>query len=474
MGIFDFNWFKSEHKKKLERLELETAKFRKAQLENEFIEKVINLSKPYRNIKLVNNVLTIILNDGNIISKPGATELDFQRARLSNSEQELFQIASSSDGLEEQKKQEMDIKKVENLIKGVEILKNLADFDVEGNSVYLKGTKRSIPLLLVEKFAELANDGKIGGDEWVASKRFFLWCCLNPRAEVADKLYDFLTRNNMKITKQGFFIGLRNVANVSGNDHPLVDFVTNVYHKVKAVWKDTPESYSVYRRGEGYEFERCEACSSGEYIGNLSKLYLDLPNMSENRYTDGWTKTFDIRIGKVVSMRPEDCNWSTQDCATAGLHFAGHTSPYVLYGDTTVFTLHNPMKVVGIGSEKGRCWEYLPFMTTNVAEADEIMNSMEFDFLQLDEKYAIEELENLEQKVKEGLSKEVKKYEFNLPDISTLEIKNIVASLEEIKGILSNRVISLGSPKVYEMTSEDEYEEEDDDEYGYEFEDRDY
>ena len=139
-------------------------------------------------------------------------------------------------------------------------------------------------------------------------------------------------------------------------------------------------------------------------------------------------------------MPIDECNWSTQDCATAGLHFAGHTAPYVLCGDTTVFTLHNPMKVVGIGEEKGRCYEYLPFMTTNIEEADEIMNSRDFDFLQLDEAYAINELQSLEDKVKAGFVAEAKKYDFNLPHISAAEIKNIVASLEDMRGEIANRV----------------------------------
>jgi hypothetical protein len=142
-------------------------------------------------------------------------------------------------------------------------------------------------------------------------------------------------------------------------------------------------------------------------------------------------------------MPIEDCNWSTQDCATAGLHFAGYTAPYVLCGNTTVFTLHNPMKVVGIGTEKGRCWEYLPFMTTTVQEADEIMNDGSFDFLQLDEQYAIRELEDLVAKIQDGIQAEVKKYEFNLPKISAEEIHNIVKSLDEMKGEILNRVYNI-------------------------------
>jgi len=252
---------------------------------------------------------------------------------------------------------------------------------------------------------------------------------------------------------------------------------------VKAVWKKSPDNYTVFLengeyklvhnddihearivecdtcegRGEYWdddcnEYVSCDVCDGegtyetsvpvehGEMIGGLTDLYLDLPNRHENRFTDNWTKTFDIRIGQVVSMPIDECNWSTQDCATAGLHFAGHTAPYVLCGDTTVFTLHNPMKVVGIGTEKGRCYEYLPFMTTNIHEADEIMNSCDFDFLQLDEEYAINELQSLEEKVKAGFVAEAKKYDFNLPHISAAEIKNIVASLEDMKHEIANRV----------------------------------
>jgi hypothetical protein len=142
-------------------------------------------------------------------------------------------------------------------------------------------------------------------------------------------------------------------------------------------------------------------------------------------------------------MPSEDCNWSTQDCAAAGLHFAGYTAPYVLCGDTTVMTLHNPMKVVGIGTQKGRCWEYLPFMLTTVAEADQIMNDRSFDFLQLDEQYAIRELDSLTEKVKDGFSAEAKKYEFNLPQISASEINMIVANLSDMKSKIKDRVVTI-------------------------------
>ena len=194
---------------------------------------------------------------------------------------------------------------------------------------------------------------------------------------------------------------------------------------------------------EEYEYTETVYVEHGTKIGGLTDLYLDLPNREENRFTDSWTRTFDIRVGQVVSMPSEDCNWSTQDCAAAGLHFAGYTAPYVLCGDTTVMTLHNPMKVVGIGKEKGRCWEYLPFMLTTVEEADQIMNDRSFDFLQLDEQYAIRELESLTEKAQLGFISEASKHEFNLPTLSSEELRKIVSSLEEMKKKISNRIVTI-------------------------------
>ena len=183
--------------------------------------------------------------------------------------------------------------------------------------------------------------------------------------------------------------------------------------------------------------------SHGEKIGNLTELYLDLPNRSENRFTDDWTKTFDIRIGRPVSMAKEACNWSTQDCAAAGLHFTSDQIHYVGCGDTSVLVLINPMKVVGIGQHKGRCYEYLPIMTVPREEATEILHDLDFDTLELDESYAVRELEDLEFKAKDGFISEAKKYDFNLPSLSGVEIHTIIKSLDEIKQEISKRIVKI-------------------------------
>jgi hypothetical protein len=464
--------------------------------------------KPYTNIKLVNNTLTIVLSNGDILTKPGATEEDYHAIINARSVHEIYAVIASREVLEDVEKVRAEAARIKALQQGIEILGCLNDFNVEGSTVYLAGTSRSMPQILVEEFirvvdrvaSEPSQEAFIvqlnQDDEYVALKNFFMWCCLNPRAEVAHELYRFLSENSFRITRQGFVVALRNVVTLHGSPE-LVHFVSNTYNKVKAVWKKNPNEYTVFLENGEYklvhndklfeekfcqssvcpecngdggwhtdpweddgEWEDCEVCGGsgeveaynytetipvdhGQKIGNLVELYLDLPNREENRFTDDWTKTFDIRIGQVTSMPMEECNWSTQDCAAAGLHFTADQIHYVGCGDQSVIVLINPMKVVGIGTHKGRCYEYLPIMTVPREEATRILHDGMFDTIQLDEDYAIRELESLAERAKEGFAAESKKYEFNMPAISAAEITNIVNSLSEMKAKISKRVSTI-------------------------------
>ena len=494
--FLSLDWFKSKIDNAIEKAigsKIESL-INEAQQEEENIQE-----KPYLNIKRVNDVLTIVLNDGTVVSKPNCSDDDFIRAKNANTKSEILNIVMSTEARFDKEKAEKEVLRIKALKKGMQVLEGLSDFEIKDGSVYLRGTNRSMPQLLVEKFIEIVDSytsysmysegvlQKVLNDdaEYQAHKRFFMWCCLNPRAEVAHELYRFLTENSFRITKQGFFVALRNVVTLHGSNE-LVQFVSNAYNKVKAVWKKSPNDYTVFLQNGDYklvhndelyrtevvmceecegngdywndetdEYEDCGNCGSegfydstteinhGQKIGGLTDLYLDLPNRHENRFTDDWTKTFDIRIGKVVNMPKEDCNWSTQDCAAAGLHFTADQIHYVGCGDQSVLVLINPMKVVGIGQHKGRCYEYLPIMTVPREEATSILHDLNFSTLELDEDYAIRELEDLQEKVKEGFAVESRKYEFNIPQMSSIEIKNIILCLDEMKAEMSNRIVNL-------------------------------
>lgn len=497
MSIFDLNWFKSNKRNE----ELEALKLQEQQLKNELLRQEIKLMsedrelstinvrpvnhKPYRTIKMVNDVLTVVLNDGDILTKTPATSVDYQAVKAAVSEEIIIKLCSTQEVVDEKARLQREREKAIALQRGIKILEQIDDFDVKDGSVYLKGVNRSMPQMLVEEFLRIVNyyvtdgyrvDGELQtaldeDEEFQSLKRFFMWCCLNPRAEVADKLYNFLKKNAFRITKHGFFAALRNVVTLHGSTK-LVQFLSSAYNMVKAVWKKNPDNYEVYLKDGEYDFihkdntytmETVEGedyydeeiglyvCNDdeeimvkrtdlGEHIGNLTDLYLDLPNRSENRFTDAHTRTFDIRVGAPVKMDPSACRWNTDDCGAQGLHFTSDEIHYVGCGDQSVLVLINPMKVVGIGESKGRCWEYFPIMTVSRDEATKLLHDLEFDTLQLDNSYALRELADLTEKAKDGFVAESKKHEFNLPHISSIEIENIVASLDEMKKDIKGRV----------------------------------
>ena len=414
--------------------------------------------KPYMHLKMVNDVLTIVLNDGQIISKPNATQDDFKAAQNASNEADLFTLVMSQEVREDKMKRDAEVARMKSLQKGLDVLKSFKDFTVDDYTVYLKGISRSLPQIIVEEFIAIIgaySEMGISNDEiekslpfnesYQALKRFFMWCCLNPRAEVAHELYRFLKENSFRITKQGFFVALRNVVSLC-DDTALVDFVSNSYNKIKAIWKKDPSQMNVWKDSNDYLFLQNLEYTGGDnmfFVGNLTSLYLELPEMKNNRYTDAWTKTFDIRVGVPVNMPISDCNWSTQDCAAAGLHFTADHINYVGCGDTSMLILINPMKVVGIGEHKGRCYEYLPLMTVPTEESTTILHDLKFDTLELDDQYAVRELESLSERAQAGFVAESRKYDFNIPNVSIAEIKGIAASLEEMKGEIANRVKSI-------------------------------
>ena len=449
MSIFSLDWFKSKITKKLDVLKLE-----EQELKNELLKNQLSSKKMYQKMKLVNDVLTVVMNNGDVMTKSSCTIDDFIKIQEAQSEAMVIGLMRNV-STQEMEKELNQIHETEAILNNIYVLDRMKDFIVDEYSVRMVGINRTMPQLLVkkfiiigEKYAHYENDElqkALENDvEYTSLKRFFMWCCLNPRAEVADELYRFLMENSFRITKQGFFVALRNVVSLQAEngDNTKVQFISNAYNKVKAVWKKKPELFHVHQCGDEFKLidQKKEAPYGYTDLGNLKELYLDLPNMQENRFTDDWTRTFDIRIGKVVSMPMAECNWSTQDCAAAGLHFTANEIHYVGCGDTSVLMLINPMKVVGIGTHKGRCYEYLPIMTVPRDEATQILHDLDFDTIDLDEFYVEHELNDLTTKAQEAFAEEAKKYNFNIPSVSRKQIDNIVEKLGAMKDELGKRV----------------------------------
>ena len=178
MSDFNLNWFKSN--KELEELQIENEK-----LKNQILRKQLGqtgspsytststsdvvFNKPYQNIKLVNDVLTIILNDGSILSKTGANADDFNKAREAKFVEELVALVSDPEIIAEKEKAKAEYERLKAINQGIQLLGQLPDFKVDGSTVYLAGIDRSLPQLLVEHFAAIVgsymnSDGTVCGD----------------------------------------------------------------------------------------------------------------------------------------------------------------------------------------------------------------------------------------------------------------------------------------------------------------------
>lgn len=445
--FLSLSWFKSKIERVVEN-SIEKAIGKKVETLVEQHENKQEYVKPYLNSFVIGDNFIVILNNGQQLVKRGVSEQFINTIRSTTTEERVIELMSSAKMCEEREETKKQAEEIKLIRSNFDILVETGDFEVRDNSVYMVGINRSLPKLLVKRFTEVINSKKpyyeiLKEDErYISLKRFWFWCCLNSRAEVADKLYDFLEKNSFKINKYGFFAALRNVVTVDtegGKD--LVEFVSNAYNKIKSVWRKNPANFQVYREDGELKCTSSVEKSQNGYIGVLSDLYLDLPNLAENRYTDAHTGSFDIRIGQAVNMKPEDCSWSTEDCGESGLHFCSDQIHYVGCGDTSVLILINPMTVVGIGESKGRCYEYFPVMTVPREEATQILHDTDFDTIDLGEEYATQQIEGLEERVRGNIAAEAKKHEFNIPTISTTEITSIVKSLSEIRDELSNRVV---------------------------------
>jgi hypothetical protein len=132
-------------------------------------------------------------------------------------------------------------------------------------------------------------------------RNFWTLMCLNKDEECRNNLYAFLMRHDFKIAKCGFFVGYRNV--------------------------DTTREEGVY--------------------------------------TDHHSHTFRIKIGDIVTMPREDCDCSSQNECSRGLHVSGtNWLSRNYFGNTGLVVLVNPADCVAVPERsdygKLRTCAYLP------------------------------------------------------------------------------------------------------------------
>ena len=454
MKYLSLSWFKSKIEKGVETA-IEKVVTKK--VEN-LVEELSNqevLIKPYHSSIQVNDTLTVVLNNGQVLTKQN---VEIEKLGECKTEDDVIKLMSTKEVVQEKEKQEEVKKEIELIVSNFDILVQTGDFEVKDNSVYLKGINRSVPKLLINKFANICleyNKDTYGTDahfsqlldediEYQSLIRFWKKCCLNPNAQSAEDLYEFLEHHNMKIDQHGNFYAYRRVEKAGSKNTELVDFISNAYNKVKGIWKKKSEDYQVIFNNDTYSITK-NLAGSGKFIGNLKDLYLNLPNMQENRYTSAHTGLEDYRVGNVISMpRDEGDDDNTRNCSF-GYHAASKQYDYSNFGNQDILVIINPMDVLAVPrGEVGKLRTCRWYFAMTLEENERyILDEDCFDVTHLGDIFEEKCLENLEEHVKKGFTEEVKRHTFTIPNISANEITTICKSLTDIQEELKDRVVNI-------------------------------
>lgn len=404
---------------------------------------------------LSNSVLTVFMPNGNIYTNTGASKEMLKQVQEAFTENEIRLILLGPDQEEEPLKEELK-REVETIKNDTEIALALPEiigtgefYEKEGG-LYLNDIDVSIPKLLAR---EIIKAGKNDTSEYYDSlKRFWCWCVLNPDPQAREDLFGFLERGDFKITKNGFFLGYRNVIKKGNSDQKntkLVEFITSKYLNIKIKQKKSPKNFIVRKLSSGdFEIQKSiyiPDLNGDEIIGNLADLYNGLSEMEDNEYTDSHTRTMKIKLGTAVKMPRGECNSDPKEGCSEGLHVKSRKfgSPYS-FGDTAILVAVNPMNVVAVPfyeNNKMRVCEYMPLGVLNKDDWDKFLDDA--DTLELEEEYADSELANLYKLASEtskNLKDDAKKL---IGDTSVEIIKQVAKTLNDYKQAIDQRVVEV-------------------------------
>lgn len=449
-------WFKSKIEKAVE---IATEKVVTKKIEN-LVEElsetpVEEYVKPYHSSIQVNNTLTVILNNGQVLTKQGVESVELEKCKT---EEDVIKLMSTKEVIKEKEKIEEVKREIELIQFNFDILVETGDFEVRDNSVYLKGINRSMPKLLVNRFADVVSSintfKSLGGYtleiekfeiEYQSLIRFWKKCCLNPNSQSAEDLYEFLENHNMKIDQHGNFYAYRKVQSVGNNTKELVDFISNSYTKIKAIWKKNPSNFEVFD-DNGYVMVHTDKLNGyNKHVGNLKELYLNLPELQENRFTSSHTGKEDYRVGNIISMPRNEGDDNNQQSCSMGFHAASKKYDYSGFGDTNILVIINPADILAVPvGEIGKLRTCRWFFAMTLTEEEKyILDEECFDVTHLGDIFEEKCLEDLEEHVKRGFTEEVKRHTFTIPSISANEISNICKSLTDIQEELKQRVVEV-------------------------------
>jgi len=454
MGFLDKDWFKKtffgeEPSEPIKEAFQEIIEGQNKKTEKESIEKY------YRTLLFINNTLTVIFSDGSTIIKEDIDESVIKEIDKCSSKEAIVDLLTSKETKEE-------FFKRKSISEKILLLEESGEFELINESVYMKGINRSIPELLLDKFANIALSLKtnnsntwreelVNSDQYKAHKRFWQKCCLNPNAKSAEDLYKFLNKHQFKIDKWGNFYAYRRVVSVDKPDSQkdLYEYVSNAYIKVKA-WKKSPRRYSVYKTDENeygitdnvatYGFQS----KNNQVLGNLEDLYSKASSEKAGvSYTSAHTGKEDYRIGEIISMPRHYGDDDNSVSCSKGFHAASKEYDYSGFGDTPILMIINPMDVLAVphgevGKLRTCCWYFACVLDE---EEKYILDDDDFNVQDLGDTFEEKYMADITKHVETAYAEEAQRHKFNVNyTYDRVAVEQICEDLSSIKEVIKKKV----------------------------------
>lgn len=404
------------------------------------------ISKTIYNVSL--GSVTVVLNDGSVLEGNGLSQEKYLEIQNCTDRSCLIALLSppkeKSKGSSNHDIEEQEVRETISSI--VDVLKERDEFDVIGDKVFLKGVKSiELPSTIVAEFIRLESFKENWNEvqeEFNSLLMFSYKLLLNPVEESRKDCLQYVKNYDIKLTNTGNMIMYRRVVSVGNKDKKLVKFISKQYLKVKS-WKKSPKKYAVhFGKSIGYFLMQYakhphDSTKDVSYVGNLAELYNNLSELKENRYTDDYTRTYDIRIGSVYKIKEKDIDTNKNGSCGGALHLAdGKVFSYSSFGDTPVVCIVSPQHIYkmdsGCSGKIGVKQMFIAAITTQ----DEFGNYEDIDnqkIVEFDDIYHNETVEEL-------------KTAFTNKSVNEVSVGDVVSDLNlkevlNISEILSNRVV---------------------------------
>ncbi len=322
--------------------------------------------RPYRKLYYSNKNITVIFNDGTMVSKPNVSFQTFTQVRDAKTETQIEDLLIDKVQFEPpmDKENRVETQEERQLVSSnLDVFKDKSDFEVRGTDVYLKGVNLPMPAPVIASFIELIEkeEGamKQGANRDVvdayyeqrnALKMFWLKLALNTLPQSREDLLIFVRKNDVRITRNGNLILYRRIVTKAGADTKLVTDVTQEYYKIKKQGLD-PREFAVVATDKGYtacHLESPDIPESQHLIGNLQVMYLELPTYDTNSFTSAHDRKVEIKLGGIYKIADDKINLDNGICAAGGLHAAAVDYNYSGFGDMPVVVLVNPSKAITV------------------------------------------------------------------------------------------------------------------------------